>query len=121
MSDTEVDLFKGREPVDRFAEDDGWLPRIALDHDGGHEMYVIVGEEVSGMVEDVPVKAWEKIRERLSRCPELDEGCRAIVVLVRDYMPGVITAGDVKVAMDDLVEGHHAGRVTAVYVPTSGS
>lgn len=120
MSDTEVDLFPGREPVDRFAEG-GWLPRVALDHDGGHEMYVIVGEQVGGMVEDVPAEAFEAIRERLSRTVAVPEGCRAIVVLVRDWTPGVITAGDVKVALDDLIDGHNAGRVTAVYVPASGS
>lgn len=120
MSD-ELELFKGRDPVDPFAEESGWLPRIALDHDGGHELYVIVGEEVGGMIEDVPAEAFAAVRERLSRCPELDKNCRAIVILVRDYTPGVITAGDVRTAVGDLIEGHHAGRVTAVYVPTAGS
>jgi hypothetical protein len=120
MSDTELELFRGRSPEDPVG-DGGWLPRIALEHDGGHEMSVIVGEVYKGTVEDVPPGAFEGIRERLSRCPELDAGCRAIVVLIRDYTPGIVTAGDVKVALDDLIEGHNAGRVTAVYVPSSGS
>jgi hypothetical protein len=44
---------------------EGWMPRVALDHDEGSELYVVVGEEVGGMVEGVSAPTFEAIRRHV--------------------------------------------------------
>lgn len=63
MSD-EIELFAG-EPGDPETGK-GWMPRVALDHGSGSELYVIVGEEVAGMAEGVDTATFEAIRRRLA-------------------------------------------------------
>ena len=62
MADTEIELIPG---VPGDDDGEGWSPRVALDHDGW-ELYVIVGEEVAGMVEGVNDATWERIKARLA-------------------------------------------------------
>lgn len=50
------------------SNEDIWLPQITLEHEGegGHELYVVVGEEVGGMIEGVPYESFERITKRLA-------------------------------------------------------
>jgi hypothetical protein len=60
---SEIELL----PADDGGEDgDGWRPRLAVDHDSSaNELYVIVGEEVGGMVEGVTAEMFELLRRRM--------------------------------------------------------
>jgi hypothetical protein len=59
-------------------------------------------------------------RAKLEAAEERTEGQRAIIALVSDFTPGIVSAGDVRDGLVDLIEGHHAGKVGAVYVPAAG-
>jgi hypothetical protein len=61
MSDTEFELVPAA-PGDE--DGNGWRPRLAVDHEGS-EMFVIVGEEVGGMVEGVDAETFRLLRERI--------------------------------------------------------
>jgi glucose/arabinose dehydrogenase len=64
VSNTEITLVPGQ---DGDEDGNGWTPRLAVDHDG-RELYVIVGEEVGGMVEGVPPEVFEALRVRIQVC-----------------------------------------------------
>lgn len=65
MSDTDTEI-KVLDRIDGDEDGNGWEPGLSLDHDGRSELYVIIGEEVRGMVEGVSAAMYERLRQRLS-------------------------------------------------------
>jgi hypothetical protein len=65
MRDSEIVLLEG---VDGDEDGNGWQPALSLDHGGpGHsELFVIVGEEVTGMAEGVTDEMFEQLRAKLA-------------------------------------------------------
>lgn len=63
MTDDRVILDPGNP-----ADDDTWRPEVSLEHGGDrNELYVVVGEEVGGMIEGVSSESWEAIKRRLAQ------------------------------------------------------
>lgn len=75
MREDEIVLTPGSSGDD---EGNGWFPAVLLQHGATRsELYVIVGETVEGMAEDVPEASWLDIQRRW------DEGLRAKVERLR--------------------------------------
>lgn len=93
------------------ADDDSWRPEVSLEHQGS-ELYVVVGEEVGGMVEGVSEASFAEIRGRLGATDPLafrefqaneHQAWLDVVRLLRDSGVGGINAGEPDERLHDAI------------------